>query len=489
MERIKETFFIVVVMTTLIVAIGTTGYGAILFPIGGGEMYGDVVTIKGDTVLFKLKPTSTVVPFPIETVDKISFDENTKDGVGLILSNGLNFKSAVPLSFDGKQFVFKLQFATLIITDSKAVSFLSIRNVKETVLPSETEKVWSLETENGEYAQGDILLYKDGVYVFKTKYGNLQVPEDNVLLISRLGKTLSEVGIDIAGNIIKGNIDEFKDGKFRIKTDYGWLENVDEGVVTGIRYEKREEKQEKGKMYLLLKDGERFMGKVMSWSGGTLIFKTDYGQLVISEKDVMTLKSEAVASDIKIETEPNGAITATPMPTARYALAAVSVEGKIYAIGGYNGKYLNTIEVYDTERDIWTKAAPMPTSRELLAAVVVGKKIYAIGGYDGKNALNTVEVYNTEKNVWTKAAPMPTSRECLAAAAVGKKIYVIGGYNGNYLNTIEVYDTEKNVWTKGAPIPTPRSDLAAVAVGKKIYAIGGYNYGCLNTVEVYIPKY
>jgi hypothetical protein len=110
-----------------------------------------------------------------------------------------------------------------------------------------------------------------------------------------------------------------------------------------------------------------------------------------------------------------------PMPTARYRLAAATVNGKIYAIGGYNGGYLNTVEVYDPSANTWSTAPPMPTARYELAAAVVNGKIYAIRGYNG-GYLNTVEVYDPSTNTWSTAAPMPTARGALAAATVNGKM-------------------------------------------------------------------
>ena len=71
----------------------------------------------------------------------------------------------------------------------------------------------------------------------------------------------------------------------------------------------------------------------------------------------------------------------TSMPTARYGLAAASLNGNIYAISGLgNSGQLNTVEVSDTSTNTWSTAAPMPTARERLAAAAVNGKIYAIGG-------------------------------------------------------------------------------------------------------------
>ncbi len=38
--------------------------------------------------------------------------------------------------------------------------------------------------------------------------------------------------------------------------------------------------------------------------------------------------------------------SATPMPTARYALGVAVLNGVLYAVGGYNTGYLATVEAY-----------------------------------------------------------------------------------------------------------------------------------------------
>jgi len=148
------------------------------------------------------------------------------------------------------------------------------------------------------------------------------------------------------------------------------------------------------------------------------------------------------------------------MPTARYGLAAAVVNNKIYAIGGWNGSYLATVEEYDPATNIWTAKANMPTARYYLAAAAVSNKIYAIGGYNG-SSLATVEEYDPATDTWTAKASMPTARYMLATVAVSNKIYAIGGYNDSFLATVKEYDPATDTWTARASMPTARQGPAA----------------------------
>jgi N-acetylneuraminic acid mutarotase len=177
-----------------------------------------------------------------------------------------------------------------------------------------------------------------------------------------------------------------------------------------------------------------------------------------------------------------------PMPTVRDGLAAVALSGKVYVLGGEDGKvYPNAVYEYTPETDSWHAVAPMPTARYVLDAVALNGKIYAVGGWNGNN-LNTVEEYTPETNSWRAVAPMPTARRDISAVALNGKIYAIGGQNennNNAPNVVEEYTPETNSWRAVAPMLTARASLAAAVLNGKIYAIGGSG---LSTVEEYTPE-
>ena len=189
--------------------------------------------------------------------------------------------------------------------------------------------------------------------------------------------------------------------------------------------------------------------------------------------------------------------TKTPMPTKRACFAVGVVNGKIYAIGGMTNNYaeLSKVEMYDPITDFWKTQAPMPTAKNYLSASVVNGKIYVIGGsVSVYGVLNKVEMYDPATNTWKKKTDMPTPRVCLSTSAINGKIYAIGGAWNNYpdydpLKTLEEYDPATDIWTSRANMPTPRVFLTSSAVNGKIYIFGGSSIGnpfnVVSSVEVY----
>jgi len=184
-----------------------------------------------------------------------------------------------------------------------------------------------------------------------------------------------------------------------------------------------------------------------------------------------------------------------PMPTARGALSVTVHDGKLYAIGGYEGRANSAaVEAYDPVRNSWSVRAPLPTPRDHLATTTAAGKLYAIGGRlkgDYHRNLSVTEVYDPLSDKWSKAPDLPTARSGITAAEAGGRVYVFGGEgaDGTFREN-EVYDPARDSWLAMAPMPTARHGLGSAVVDGRIHVIGGGptpggSFSNLN--EVYLP--
>ncbi len=116
----------------------------------------------------------------------------------------------------------------------------------------------------------------------------------------------------------------------------------------------------------------------------------------------------------------------------------------------------------------WTAKASMPTARDRLAAAAPGNgKLYAVGGYNGAN-LATCEEYDPATNTWTARAAMPTARYGLAAATPGNgKLYAVGGWNGSYLATCEEYNPKSVTSPVTGVVTWPNGSTRGVLSGQQ----------------------
>jgi len=177
-------------------------------------------------------------------------------------------------------------------------------------------------------------------------------------------------------------------------------------------------------------------------------------------------------------------VSKNPMPTSRSLAACVSIEGKIYVIGGglYIGNYygFNRVEVYDTTSGTWKQLADMPSGRWGHSAVAANGKIYVFGGATaegGWHVFSSVEVYDPQTNAWTTISNMPTARYNLTACLLDSSIYVMGGWlnsgSGPIYDKVEVYNPVSDNWSTVTTMPVARSLLASAVLDGKIYVYGG----------------
>ncbi len=137
---------------------------------------------------------------------------------------------------------------------------------------------------------------------------------------------------------------------------------------------------------------------------------------------------------------------------ARRALAAVAVNGYLYAIGGVDeqGNYVRETEfariLADGSLTPWRTTSSLNRGRFYLAAVNVNDYIFAIGGGSGALGDDNQPVATVERariqsdgslGAWEIVTSMQSPRRGLKAVATQSHIYAIGGYNGVFLKNTE----------------------------------------------------
>jgi Kelch motif len=189
--------------------------------------------------------------------------------------------------------------------------------------------------------------------------------------------------------------------------------------------------------------------------------------------------------------EANRYSTRKPMSRGRGAGGVATHDGKIYYAGGlHDGRAVPWFDVYDPERDSWSKLPDMPRARDHFQTVVVGDRLYAIGGRDselGKEIAET-DAYDFGTGRWvTGLAPIPTLRGGFAAAALGGDILIIGGEDANGAHReVEAYDVERDTWRTLDPMPTARHGIQAVVTEGAVHvAAGGLTQGGENPSDVH----
>ena len=184
------------------------------------------------------------------------------------------------------------------------------------------------------------------------------------------------------------------------------------------------------------------------------------------------------------ETVPNTWNSRIRMPTGRFGLVAASVNGVVYAIGGWRGgMVLQTVEAYKPSTNTlvaWTPKAPLPSARLMPnGAAVINGKIYVSGGTNAEGqATSTLFVYDVAGNAWFAKAPMPINSHGGASAAINGKLYVLvtpPGQAERFTGPARLfhYDPATNKWSERATAPHHHHRGVARAINGKLYVAGG----------------
>ncbi len=168
-----------------------------------------------------------------------------------------------------------------------------------------------------------------------------------------------------------------------------------------------------------------------------------------------------------------GAFPDLPLP--RSSFDAAVLDGRIYAVGGWNidgdqehASFTDAMVVFDPATRSWS-SEPCPVTRRALAVVATSHAIVAIGGLDGSlHASTSVDVYDPTTHVWSHGPDYPGDGFGMAAAAIGDTIYASGSEG-----TIRRWTIGQAAWSSFHSLLQPRFFHRLVPVAGALYAIGG----------------
>lgn len=189
------------------------------------------------------------------------------------------------------------------------------------------------------------------------------------------------------------------------------------------------------------------------------------------------------------------------LTTPRRGTKAVVFRNSIYAIGGYNGRFLRSIERARVNANgslsEWiVEKEQANIDRYIHSATILGDNIYLLGGHvhnDNKVSYGDVEMshilsdgglssWSIEKTI------LQNPRFIASSFTMNNYLYILGGHDGAVrLDSVEFShlgpDGHVGPWQYTAALPSARDGSAVVTHNNIVYVLGGIdNDGVLNTV-------
>ncbi|XP_054160939.1 kelch-like protein 17 [Oppia nitens] len=219
--------------------------------------------------------------------------------------------------------------------------------------------------------------------------------------------------------------------------------------------------------------------------------RSDFGLVSLDSKLYAMGGYNSKARDNSVETydtQTNTWKSVSSMNILRNEFDSAVISNTIYVCGGGNDKYFKSCEYYSLNINKWHLTTPMNVERCGLGLVSHEGFLYAIGGRNGNGYLNSMEMFDTKTKRWIPKGNMEYQRVFFGSVSFTGKIYVCGGYSNTDEKTCETYDPKTNQWTPIASMKTIRSSFKLIAFDENLYALGGYSYTdnvYIDSVEVY----
>ncbi|KAH7978699.1 hypothetical protein HPB49_006396 [Dermacentor silvarum] len=163
--------------------------------------------------------------------------------------------------------------------------------------------------------------------------------------------------------------------------------------------------------------------------------------------------------------------------------AAVGWSDRMIVFGGMDiaRKTLPSAEVYSTKADQWTLVHPMPVGLMGMAAVTLDNRIWILGGvtrdYNGSNLQDSTYIFDPQTDTWVTHSPMPKKRAFCSAVPLQRDIWLVGGILSIRplvcTDRIDVLRVAEGRWERRASLPSLMHSVRVVKTGYEVYLVGG----------------
>ena len=172
------------------------------------------------------------------------------------------------------------------------------------------------------------------------------------------------------------------------------------------------------------------------------------------------------------------ALARAQLPDGRAAAAAAIAGGKLYVVGGVDGRraLARVAFALDLRRPAAGRGCPAPRRASTSPPRPPARRVFALGGRSAGIDTNTgrFEAYDPQRRRWTRLAPVPQARGGTGAALVNGNIVSAGGEQPQgTIASVYAYRLSTRRWRRLPDLPSPRHGLGVVGHGGRVYVVAG----------------
>ena len=199
------------------------------------------------------------------------------------------------------------------------------------------------------------------------------------------------------------------------------------------------------------------------------------------------------------------------LPAPRSDSSAVTIAGKVYVVGGYDGTNPDREVLETADGQHFSVVAELPVPVRYAAVATLDAKIYLFGGQAvsgprSGSPVDAVQMVDPANKTAKVVGHLPVATAGAAAALIGGKLYFAGGTTAtagaesspsatsssastNVTGNIYAFDSATNRVLSAGTLPVPVAYSAVQVVGTRAWLFGGESNGTvLSSVEMLKPN-